>query len=102
MLAPPGNLSLQVTPTAIKLTWEPPYSLDITDVDPDTSKFVVQITNVNTGEITIGNVIAPLYNIAKASLQVCAAYEFKVSAVNGAGESNTSNTITVVDFRGKV
>ena len=91
LLDAPSNLMLSETDNQCmrKLSWDKPFSLDITDIDPDISHYKVcyspvnsnksQCVLVNKTEFTFLNVDVPLL--------------FTVSAVNVVGEGNISSIL---------
>ena len=101
VLAPPKNVSLKLTPQTLQLTWEPPYSLDITNVEPDILNYIVHIlvhtTDSDSATETSTTVSAynSQYTVVREHPQSCKVMEFTVSAVNAAGESNVSNPAKV-------
>ena len=73
---------------AIRLTWDAPFSLDITGVDPDIW-YRIDIRVNGTSNIVAtnySNVPEFIYNGTNAS----AVYEFRVTPVNGAGNGTMS------------
>lgn len=101
VLAPPVKVSLKVTPQTLQLTWEPPYSLDITDVDPDILNYTIYTLTytIHSGNATETNMSISAnntqYTMVREHPQLCTVLEFKVSAVNAAGESNKSAPVKV-------
>ena len=101
VLTPPKNISLKLTPQTLQLTWEPPYSLDITNVEPDILNYIVHIlvytTSSDSATETSMTVSAynTQYTVVREHPQSCKVMEFTVSAVNAAGESNVSNPAKV-------
>ena len=90
LLDPPPNLALsEVNDQFMRtLSWDKPFTLNITDVDPDISHYrvcynisadVSQCTSVNQTEFTFLSVGVPLL--------------FTVSAVNVVGEGNASSAL---------
>ena len=83
------NLTNQSLGHVIHLTWDAPFSLDITGVDPDIRYRV---------EITVGNapfntyfVNFPEFNfILNNKTSTSVMYEFRVTPINGAGNGTTS------------
>ena len=85
------NLKSESQRQIIRLTWDAPFSLDITGVDPDIWYRV---------EITVGNVPLNRYdgiNITEFNFTVndtSVIYEFQVTPVNGAGNGVGNRTIS--------
>ena len=85
ILAPPSNLAIgHVNDYNQRLTWTPPFTLDITDVDPDITYSVC--CNVNTNCTSTTN---PYY----AFPTLCDPVEFTVTAVNPVGESESNRIV---------
>ena len=83
--------------TAFHLTWDPPFTLDITDVDPDISGYVLYIRNTYTGSITVVNTIDPVYTL-EISIPNCDTYAHEVSVaaiLNGGREGEATTPIIV-------
>ena len=77
---------------AIHLTWEAPFSLDITGVDPDI-RYRIDIRVNGASNIiasSYSNVSEFIYNGTNASV----IYEFRVTPINGAGNGTTSGAVT--------
>ena len=100
------SLSSTANSTLISLTWEPPFTLDITGVDPDITGYCVDVVNSTSS--------ATLYSeceITETGIcylfpphRGCTVYRFTIAPVNvvGRGESSTtsyveSQTSTVID-----
>ena len=84
-------------PHAVRLTWDAPFTLDITSVDPDIWYHVDIRVNGTSNIIAsnCSNVPEFIYNGTDAS----AIYEFRVTPINGAGNGTTSAPVTGY-FRG--
>ena len=105
LLAPPVALTVMNTnSSAIKLTWTPPFTLDITDVDPDISNYTVYITNTNTsknGTVSVtkldeNGVVETEYTftgLPGEDPDPCPVYQFSVSAWNVVGEGERSGPV---------
>ena len=94
LLAAPSNLkAASITTIAIHLTWDHPYTLDITGIDPDISGYVIYIINANTGNTTTVSVTETEYTFARQDFRHCATFEFRVQAVNVVGEGNISDPV---------
>ena len=94
LLAAPSNLkAASITTTAIHLTWDHPYTLDITGIDPDISGYVIYIRNANTGNTTTVSVTETEYAFVRQDFRHCDIFEFRVQAVNVVGEGNISDPV---------
>jgi len=83
LLDPPSNLTIvDDDPSHKRLTWEPPASLNITDVEPDISGYRI-CTNLT--EVCI-NTTELEYVFPNLRIPI----QFSVTAVNLVGESNAS------------
>lgn len=84
----------------IHLKWEPPFTLNITNTTkPEISSYFLQVTNLNTGNMTRVKATATEY-----FLQVdgdCITYEICILAVNCVGEGNLSEFVTITSLGGK-
>ena len=79
ILAPPSELAIDhVNDYNQRLTWTPPFTLDITDVDPDITYSVCCNVTVNCTSTT-----NPYYDFPT----LCDPAEFTVTALNPVGES---------------
>ena len=85
ILAPPSNMAIDhVNDYNQRLTWTPPFTLDITDVDPDITYSVC--CNVTTNCTSTTN---PYYDFPT----LCNPVEFTVTAVNPVGESEPNRIV---------
>ena len=80
----------QPNSSAIRLYWDPPFTLDITNVDLDISGYTVSITNTNTSVTSERNVTKPEFLFQEEGYDPCHVYLFEVSALNlvGVGEKS--------------
>ena len=76
--------------SAIQLNWDPPFTLDITNVELDISGYTVSITNNNTKVTSKRNVTKPEFLFQEEGHDACHVYLFNVSALNPVGVGNTS------------
>ena len=85
LLSPPPDLAIESRPQVMRLAWNPPFTLDITNVDPDITGYRVCFTlsAINTCILTEDT----MYEYLNISLPL----EFLVTALNMAGESNASS-----------
>ena len=105
LLDPPGTLTVMNTNSGdIKLTWTPPFTLDITDVDPDISNYTVYIINTNTSntgtvsvtELDESGVVETEYTftgLPGEDPDPCHVYQFSISAWNVVGEGERSEPV---------
>jgi len=89
-----GNLTAISGQSSILLTWIPPFSLDITGVDPDI-KYCVEVYNTTSANSTIDpianySVLLPNFNFTLDPPNPCYEFEFRVIPINGVGNGNTS------------
>ena len=94
LLSAPTNMqATQANSSAIRLYWDPPFTLDITNVDPDISGYTVSITNTNTNVTSERNVTKPEFLFQEEGYDPCHVYLFEVSALNPVGVGNTSDVM---------
>ena len=89
---------------AINLTWTPPFSLDITGVDPDLW-YRVEVYNITSGRTPLTNltVSEPEFNFTVPHPSpYCDQFEFRVTPVNGAGDGTTSEPVRGCFLRSKL
>lgn len=90
LLSPPSDLEVVTVgsrPGFKTLSWQPPYTLDITNVEQDITGYRVCFTFSATEVCTITEDAA--YEFLSVSLPL----EFRVTAINAVGESNFSHTV---------
>ena len=93
LLAAVGGLEAYSGQTFILLTWTPPFSLDLTGIDPDLW-YCVEVYNISSGETLLTNsstVSEPRFNFTVTSPSPCDLFEFRVIPVNGAGNGNITS-----------
>ena len=83
----------QPNSSAIHLYWDPPFTLDITNVNPDISGYTVSITNTNTNMTSERNVTEPEFLFQEEGYDPCHVYLFEVSALNPVGVGEKSDVI---------
>ena len=104
LLSAPNHLqsdSFPNLPTLI-LRWNPPFTLDLTHVDPDIVGYTVYYKNLDTGMTEAVDVNETEFSFTGLPGEVtdpCHVYEFRVSAWNVVGESDSS-TVLRTSFRG--
>ena len=78
----------------IRLTWTPPFSLDITGVDPDIW-YRVEVYNVTSGRVALTNltVYKPEFNFTVPDPSPCDQFEFRVTPVNVVGNGTSSDLV---------
>ena len=83
----------QPNSSTIHLYWDPPFTLDITNVNPDISGYTVSITNTNTNVTSERNVTKPEFLFQEEGYDPCHVYVFEVSAWNPVGVGEKSDVI---------
>ena len=83
----------QPNASAIRLYWDPPFTLDITNVTLDILGYTVSITNNNTKVTSERNVTKPEFLFQEEDYDPCHVYLFEVSAWNPVGVGNTSDVL---------
>ena len=92
-----GNLTSESLGQVIHLTWNAPFSLDITGVYPDIWYCVdVTVDNIPLNIYNDINITEFYFTIEDVSLM----YEFQVTPINGAGNGTVSNLV-IGHFRGR-
>ena len=90
LLAAVGSLEAYPRQTFILLTWTPPFSLDLTGIDPDVF-YYVEVYNISTGGTLFINsykVLESDFNFTLPSPSPCDQFEFRVIPANGAGNGS--------------
>ena len=87
----PSNLSINIA--TIRLSWTPPFTLNINNTDQDILFYTIKITNHDTGEVSFDNSSYPGYTMLSKRAFQCDMFEFQVTGWNSAGEGNISNSL---------
>ena len=100
-LEPPGNVHIiPINSSLLQLWWNEPFSLDLTDHDPDISGYCIDVTNINTGaKIKLNITSERPYNFSGIpgdgeKPYPCHRYKFSISARNVAGLGKSSREAT--------
>ena len=91
-----NNLKSESLGQVIYLTWDAPFSLDITGVDPDIW-YHVDVTVDSSSFSTLDDINTPEFNFTMADYNdtnTSVIYEFRVTPINGAGNGTTSTPVT--------
>ena len=88
-----GSLSLTVQNSNYSLEWIPPFSLNITLIDPDIEGYCVDITSLTSTSVLHSQcgVNGTLFSYPIPSNDGCHDYEFTVTPVNVVGNGTTAN-----------
>ena len=90
-LAAPSNVQAATTDTGVTtIMWEPPFTLNITDVDPDITGYGIYKW---TSDVAIANTTATNFTFSDA-IPCINGSNYLVSAFNPVGEGNRSEEIT--------
>ena len=85
--------------TSITISWEAPWSLDVTGVDPDIwySVLIQNVTDENNPTpiscTDCTNITETVYTFTPDHLSPCHVYKFSVTPFNGAGQGKSDNAI---------
>lgn len=79
----------------IRITWTPPFSLDITGVDLD-MWYRVEVYNITNRRVTLTNhsVYVPEFNFNVPNASPHDQFEFRVTPINTAGNGTTSHPVS--------
>ena len=77
----------------ISLTWEPPFTLDITEIDPDITGYCVDVTSSMISHLECVNKTEFSYPVPPDA--GCNTYSFTITPINivGHGESSTVSVV---------
>ena len=96
-----SNLKSDSLGQIIRLTWNAPFSLDITGVDPDIWYHVTVTVdnyplNITSDSIPFNTyfVNTPEFNFTHDGANTSVIYQFKVTPINGAGSGTASAPVT--------
>ena len=94
------EVNVSINCSSITLTWQPPFSLDLPNTDPDMT-FCVEVYNVSEGERTplhhLGrcSIMTPHYIIPTNNSGLMLHYQFIATAVNVVGRGAPSNSTEI-------
>ena len=92
LLAAPSNIIIiSMNLTAIEISWTPPFTLNITNMDEDILFYTIKITNHDTGEVSSDNSTYPVFTLLSMKAFQCDTFGFQVTGWNSAGEGNISD-----------
>ena len=93
LLAVVGSLTVHSRWSSILLTWDPPFSLDITGVDPDLC-YCVEVYNIRRGRALLTtncSVYATQFYFNATNPSQCDVLEVRVFAVNQVGNGTLTS-----------
>ena len=86
LLAAVGSPSVDLVGTDISLTWTDPFTLDISNVDPDITYCVDVVNSTFSSRVLFEcGITLTGFNFSILNDRVCDNYTFTVTPVNGAG-----------------
>ena len=88
-----GSLGITTSVSTLSLTWEPPFTLDITGVDPDITGYCVDVIN-STSSVKLYSqcgINETEFRYPIPPNTGCTVYHFTITSVNivGRGEGST-------------
>ena len=92
-----GDLRATSNASSVTISWTAPFSLDVTDVDPDIwySVLIEDMTDEdNPTNITV-NTTDTYYMFTPDYISPCQKFLFSVIPFNGAGEGQSGGNVTV-------
>ena len=95
ILSAVGDLSATALDSTISLTWNPPFTLDITGVDPDIT-YRVDVINSTSSQVihSQGGINVTQYNYTTSlspERRVCNVFKFTITPVNIVGNGSESS-----------
>ena len=93
ILAAVGNFTVYPQQSSILLTWDPPFSLNITGVNPDLW-YCVEVYNISRGRALLTSncsVYEPQFYFTAPNPSPCHKFEFTAFAVNGVGNGSVAS-----------
>ena len=100
LLSSVGNLETISNVSSITISWTAPFSLDVTDVDPDIwySVLIYNVTDEDNPTIVpctdCNNITETYYTFTPDYLSPCHKYNFTVIPQNGVGDGQSSENVT--------
>ena len=94
------DLTVNSNATSITISWEAPWSLDVTDVNHDIwySVLIQNVTDENNPTpiscTDCTNITETVYTFTPDHLTPCHVYNFSVTPFNGAGQGESSDNVT--------
>ena len=102
LLDAPQDLRIEALgENTVILRWSPPFTLDVTDVDPDIFEYRVYILNSNTSNQEMKSIAPNVTEYQFVMNDECGVYEFSVSALNEVGEGKMSDPVVSICSGGK-
>ena len=100
-----GDLSATVLGSTISLTWNSPFTLDITNVDPDIT-YRVDVINSTSSQVihSQGGITITQYNYTTSlspERRACDVFKFTITPFNRVGSGNVSTTSQYYSSHGK-
>ena len=101
-LSPVGELTAIPMEGSLHLTWNPPFTLNIPNIEPDLS-YCINIYNATQHDIlnSVCGLAQPEFDFRVSNPSPCEQFRFEVIPVNGAG-NGTSNSISGSLFNGEL
>ena len=99
-----GSLNITASDSTLSLTWEPPFTLDITGVDPDITCYCVDVVD-STYSVTLHsqcNITMTEFSYPLPQDAVCHSYVLTVSPVNVVGRGVSSSVSYIGTAAGTV
>ena len=103
-LAPVGELTAVPKEGFLHLTWNPPFTLNITNIEPDIY-YCINVYNITPNSLyplkTLCDLTQPEFDFTVANPIPCDQFQFQVIPVNDAG-NGTLNSISASLFYGEL